>query len=212
MASPAQIDANRLNAQKSTGPTTGTGKDQSRRNAVKHGAYATAATLGIDPQIFADRRRQYQEYYAPIGVEEEYLVSAMLEAANEIDICSHLESAALAAAVARQPEDSPDRVGNAILEDAAGANALLKISRRKERAHRKWVCSNEALKDTQRKRVHDESRREQYQKQEPNQAPQPAAPLNQPQRLRPATFSIGSRPPSPAPSSFWVNPDYPTGS
>ena len=201
MASPAQINANRLNAQGSTGPTTEAGKDQSSRNALQHGAYATAATLGIEPQTFTDRRRQYQEYYAPVGAEEEYLVSAMLDAANEVDICTYLEATALAAAVARQPEDRPDRVGNAILEDAAGANALLKISRRKERAHRKWVRSNEDLKDTQRGRVVAESRQEQPPLQggaqidvkEPDEAPQPAAPLTQPQRLRP-------------PNSLWVAP------
>jgi hypothetical protein len=37
MASPRQIEANRRNAQKSTGPRTQAGKARSRLNAVKHG-------------------------------------------------------------------------------------------------------------------------------------------------------------------------------
>ena len=40
MTSPRQIEANRRNAQKSTGPRTEEGKDRSRFNAVKHGMTA----------------------------------------------------------------------------------------------------------------------------------------------------------------------------
>jgi hypothetical protein len=37
MCSPRRIAANRANAQRSTGPRTATGKEKSRRNALKHG-------------------------------------------------------------------------------------------------------------------------------------------------------------------------------
>ena len=40
MTSYRQIDANRRNATKSTGPNTASGKEQSRRNAVRHGLTA----------------------------------------------------------------------------------------------------------------------------------------------------------------------------
>ena len=40
MTSPKQIEANRSNALKSTGPFTEEGKLQSRRNAVRHGLTA----------------------------------------------------------------------------------------------------------------------------------------------------------------------------
>ncbi|MBT6095099.1 MAG: hypothetical protein HOH04_10810, partial [Rhodospirillaceae bacterium] len=40
MPSAAQIDANRANARRSTGPRTPGGKTVSRSNALKHGLYA----------------------------------------------------------------------------------------------------------------------------------------------------------------------------
>ncbi len=43
MATAAQIEANRLNAQKSTGPKTVGGKTRARFNALKHGM--TARTI-----------------------------------------------------------------------------------------------------------------------------------------------------------------------
>ena len=43
MATAEQIEANRLNAQKSTGPKTDEGKASVRRNAIKHGM--TARTI-----------------------------------------------------------------------------------------------------------------------------------------------------------------------
>ena len=45
MATEAQINANRENAKKSTGPRTPEGKRISSRNATQNGAYATYATL-----------------------------------------------------------------------------------------------------------------------------------------------------------------------
>jgi hypothetical protein len=63
MASDKQIEANRLNAQNSTGPRTGAGKQRSRRNAFRHGLTAEsvvtvledeAAYQKFESKIFAD--------------------------------------------------------------------------------------------------------------------------------------------------------------
>jgi hypothetical protein len=47
MATPAQIEANRRNARKSTGPKTATGKAASSRNAVTHGLTASIASVEV---------------------------------------------------------------------------------------------------------------------------------------------------------------------
>jgi hypothetical protein len=45
MTTEKQIEANRRNAQKSTGPKTETGKQRASRNAAKHGLYAASVVL-----------------------------------------------------------------------------------------------------------------------------------------------------------------------
>ena len=45
MASKKQIDANRRNTQKSTGPRSQDGKDKSRRNAIRDGLTGQITTL-----------------------------------------------------------------------------------------------------------------------------------------------------------------------
>ena len=48
MATQAQIDANRRNAQKSTGPKTPKGKDTVAQNALKHDLLARRFFIGPD--------------------------------------------------------------------------------------------------------------------------------------------------------------------
>jgi hypothetical protein len=60
MSSLKQIEANRRNALKSTGPTTDEGKEQSRRNAMRHGL--TAETVIADLEDAED----YQAFEAAI--------------------------------------------------------------------------------------------------------------------------------------------------
>ena len=65
-SSQKRIEANRRNAQKSTGPRTPEGKNRSRFNGVKHGLRATVAVLpGEDPAAFQERVNALMERFAP---------------------------------------------------------------------------------------------------------------------------------------------------
>ena len=88
MATAAQIEANRLNAQKSTGPKTDEGKARVRRNAVKHGM--TARTImpvppQEDPKELEDRTRQAITAMKPRNPLELDLVCRAVRLSGELD-------------------------------------------------------------------------------------------------------------------------------
>ena len=75
MASEAQIAANRLNAQKSTGPRTPEGKAAMRRNPLRHGLGAATVVL------FYESAAEFEQFpqdlaldFEPLGAEECALV------------------------------------------------------------------------------------------------------------------------------------------
>jgi hypothetical protein len=95
MATVRQIEANRRNAQKSTGPRTTEGKAAVRLNALKHGVFAEEPViLGEDPDAFHAIRQAFLERFQPAGAEEEILVFNLIRnawllerfAAVELDI------------------------------------------------------------------------------------------------------------------------------
>jgi len=70
--SPQRLAANRKNAQLSTGPRAAAGKQNSKFNAVKHGAYAAdenhrqvMLALGEDPEKFEALKQQLMTAYGP---------------------------------------------------------------------------------------------------------------------------------------------------
>jgi hypothetical protein len=80
MATKAQIEANRLNAQRSTGPATDRGKAITRQNALRHGLCA-----GI-PRMHDETNEEGEELLAilreehePVGATEEMLVYKIAE-------------------------------------------------------------------------------------------------------------------------------------
>jgi hypothetical protein len=71
MTSPRQIEANRLNALKSTGPRSENGKQQSQRNAIRHGL--TAETV-IEPLENPEEYQAFEE-----AIVSEYLPQTPVE-------------------------------------------------------------------------------------------------------------------------------------
>src|SRR5437879_1253004 len=81
MATPAQITANQLNAQKSTGPRSPEGKAASSSNAFKHGIDAASAVIpGENPADREALARSYYERCEPATPEETFLVNALIDA------------------------------------------------------------------------------------------------------------------------------------
>jgi hypothetical protein len=73
--SAAKLEANRRNAQKSTGPRTEEGKKNSSLNATKHGLRAETLVLrDEDPQVLEDRREAWRSCLLPGDDVEERLV------------------------------------------------------------------------------------------------------------------------------------------
>jgi hypothetical protein len=78
MPSQKQIDANRRNARKSTGPITEAGKAVAKFNALRHGMTAESAVLPYEDHLaYAMLREALLSHYAPANVAEELLVDVV---------------------------------------------------------------------------------------------------------------------------------------
>ena len=78
MASQKQIDANRRNAQKSTGPITEAGKAVAKYNALRQGMTAESAVLPYEDHLaYAMLREALLSHYAPANIAEELLVDVV---------------------------------------------------------------------------------------------------------------------------------------
>jgi len=79
MASQAQINANRLNAQKSTGPRTDEGKRVVSQNAVTHGLFARDAVIKCeDPAEYEVHREALLDELRPVGAVESMLAERIV--------------------------------------------------------------------------------------------------------------------------------------
>jgi hypothetical protein len=78
MPSQKRIDANRRNAQKSTGPITEAGKAIAKFNTLRHGMTAEAAVLPYEDHLaYAMLRQALLSYYAPANIAEELVVDVV---------------------------------------------------------------------------------------------------------------------------------------
>ena len=79
MASPRQIEANRLNAQKSTGPSSAAGKARSSMNALKTGIYADGAIIRRMSRRLQLLANQFTAEYHPVTPTERSLVDTLIQ-------------------------------------------------------------------------------------------------------------------------------------
>src|SRR5580658_6248428 len=79
MATPKQTAANRMNAQKSSGPRTTAGKAVSRFNALKRGIYAVHQIMFDEkPEDLAEFAAEYHEHHSPADSDQRFLVDTLV--------------------------------------------------------------------------------------------------------------------------------------
>jgi len=162
MSSQSQINANRKNAQKSTGPKTEEGKARSRRNGLQHGLTAKTCMLtGEDPDGLLDLFEELREKFNPQDTDEDFLVERMAKARFKYNRVMPMEAAILnlRLAVDKAPECLTEAQGTAgqrawaYLRDANGGNALSKLARYETSLLREYDRSREELERLQKIRA-----------------------------------------------------------
>ncbi len=103
MATDRQLQANRENAKKSTGPRSPEGKQRSSQNALKHGLLAADSVIpGEDPADFDRHLTLFENTYVPKNYIEGEIVRQIADAAWRMQRRSRIESAAVTVAMARR--------------------------------------------------------------------------------------------------------------
>ncbi len=96
MATEAQIEANRVNAQKSTGPRTPEGKEKASQNALKHGLLTRQMVVpGEDPEEFELHRQELLAEMAPAGPMESLLAERIVRLSWRLLRAERLQTAAV---------------------------------------------------------------------------------------------------------------------
>ena len=102
MATDAQIQANRENAKKSTGPRTPEGKARVSKNALKHGLLAQDSVIpGEDPAEFDRHLATYEDTYLPRNCVEKEIVRQIADAAWRMRRLSRIEATVMTAGIER---------------------------------------------------------------------------------------------------------------
>ena len=136
MSTAAQINANQLNSQLSTGPRTHEGKSQTAKNATRHGLTATYPVIRTpeEQSQFDALESAFQYELRPYTPSEQTQFTQLLLAAWNIDRCHRLE-AELAASTGCDP----------LLDDTA-YKTLARIETYRLRAERQFHRNLKQLK------------------------------------------------------------------
>ena len=120
MATAAQIEANRRNSQRSTGPKTDGGKARARRNALKHGMAALTIMPSLpqeDPQQLEERTDRYTNDLQPRNAVEYDLAAQAARLSLAIERAERIETAHLAGRVRKAARERTQKVSRRRLEE-----------------------------------------------------------------------------------------------
>jgi hypothetical protein len=158
MATVAQIQANRLNALRSTGPRSDAGKAVSRFNALKFGVDARSLVIpGEDPAELEALTLDYRQTFHPVGPLEDFLVETLVAGDWNRRRYSRIEAQLVRLLAASQDPAEENPFGALLLADAAKADALQKVFRRLSAAERSYFRALAELRRAQRERQAIES-------------------------------------------------------
>ena len=157
MATPAQVTANRANAQLSTGPRSVEGKAVSSRNSLKLGLNAQSMIIpGEDIVDLEELTAAHQLKFQPVGPVETELLETVIRSAWMKRRYARIETEYLSARIAALPEGAEYPLGAVMIQDAANGNTMQKIFRRQQAAQRDWYKAIETLARLQASRRHSE--------------------------------------------------------
>jgi hypothetical protein len=148
MATAAQINANRANAQKSTGPRSAEGKSASRFNALKHGIDAASVVIpGEDPADYDALAADYHRDFRPQSPSETFHVDTMLRADWQKRRLQRVEADLHRTLLAETPDAS---LAAALLSDSPAAKLLARVQRQIAAFERTWYRANTELRRARR--------------------------------------------------------------
>jgi hypothetical protein len=157
MATSAQIDANRANAQLSTGPRSVEGKAISSRNSFKLGITAQSMIIpGEDPAELEQLTTEYEQQFHPVGPIETDLLETVVRAVWMRRRYDRIEAAVITSRMAAL-KDTEHPLGAVFAQDSERGDTLAKIFRRQQAAQRDWYRAIDALRALQAQRRRTES-------------------------------------------------------
>jgi hypothetical protein len=152
MSTPAQITANRVNSQHSTGPTSQAGKQTVSRNALKFGLTSKVhIALPGEENALENHVAGYLEAYAPVGLPEQDLVRNVAENHFRLRRAHAVEHALLLHLMTEQPNNL-DPASPEAESWAETAKELKNVTRQAGRIQRAIEKSTAALKEMQTER------------------------------------------------------------
>ena len=152
MATDAQLHANRLNAQYSTGPVSIEGKAAVRFNAIKHGIDARSMYIpGEDPAEREALSLDLIATFQPQNQDEAFQVETLVDLQWTTRRLTASENRMLNLAV-EGAADPQERLARIYLEGGPQAKALDRVFRKKQALRREYFKVRKALLDAQKQR------------------------------------------------------------
>src|SRR2546425_3670237 len=157
MTTPAQIEANRRNAQKSTGPRPAQGRAVLSLNGLRHGLRAETAVLpSEDPAEFATLKQELEAEYRPQGIREQLVFDDLVLAAWRLERARIYDTAVQARLflsthgriqTAHGPTSTMHSLGAMLAKDAREKKTLEYVMRMEGRFRRAY---QQAVKELER--------------------------------------------------------------